>query len=445
MVGQPGLGNWRLHYAQCLLLQPACNQVPSAGNKDVNTADISGARVMLKFTPLDWLSWEGMAMYQKTATVGGQWDTNYPWNATRIDGSTYQTTPNGSRAHPGPVHHQYAILNQQQDNYLMLSSPFKFTLPLVNLDLISSYYNWNRAVSSNYSDTYSRNATSAATCSKWVAGNFGQNTTGLLPGTSPACTPAQQIGYANYIANTLNPSSLTKPNTVKSFINEVRISSNFDFPLQWLLGAYDERRNDRVDSTEGKVNSNNGEISDLTAFPVYWWRYITDDIRQRAYFADLTYKPGLPFLPGLALNYGNRHFSYNKFTYGGVILNGYGDGNFVGNPQYAGSGAAAKGWLPKYNVSYQFSGPYMVYGTISKGYRPGGANVIPQGQLPPSVEGQFLVYQPDSVLELRGRRQIVLARQYADRQSLGVQGKLDQHADHVAHAEQLLRLRGKRR
>jgi iron complex outermembrane recepter protein len=393
----PGLGIGGSTTPSAYCSSAPCNQVPSAGNKDVNTADIQGGRVMLRFTPTEWLSWDGMGMYQRTASVGGQWDTNYPWNATRIDGSTYQTSGTSLVPTPSPYTVYNPVLNQQQDNYLLLSSPFKFTLPFVNLDVITSYYNWNRAVGSNYSDTYSRNATSAATCSKWVAGNLGQNTTGLLPATAPACNGTQQVAYANYIANVLNPSDLVKPNSVKSFINEARISSNFDFPLQFLLGIYDERRNDRVDSTEGKVNNNTGLVGDLTAFPVYWWRYITDDITQRAYFADLTWKPGLPFLPGLALNYGNRHFEYNKFTYGGVILNGYGDGNFVGSPQYAGSGAAAKGWLPKYNVSYQFSGPYMVYGTISKGYRPGGANVIPQGQLPPSVQGQFLIYQPDSV------------------------------------------------
>jgi iron complex outermembrane recepter protein len=378
---------------------PPYSLVPK-GREDVNIADIRGGRVMLKFTPTEWLTWDGMAMYQKQESVGSTWDTYYPWNAERLDGSRYMTSNTATVPTPGQYTIYSPILAQQSDEFRLFSSNIKVATDFADFDLVTSYYDWTRAVSSNYSDTYSRTTGNATSCRQWKAGGYGAVvfTAPPAPGTVPACSSTEQTAYTNYVEELMNPSSLTKPNWVKSFINEFRVASNGDGPLDWLVGAYLEERTDHVDSTEGQVLNNTGLIDDLYAFPVYWWRFIDGKVKQTAMFADLTYKPSLDILPGLAINYGIRRFDYDKFTSGGVVLNGYGDGNLVGNPQFAGSGASAQGWLPKYNLSYEFVGPYMVYATMSKGFRPGGANVIPQGQLPAGASAsQFLLYQPDAV------------------------------------------------
>lgn len=379
---------------------PPYSVVPK-GHEDFNQADITGARAMLRVTPTDWLTWDGMGMYQEQQSVGSSWDTHYPWNATMLDGTPYNTP--GSELVPTNTEYvAYSpIYSQQDDDFNLFSSTFHAELPYVDLDLVNSYYDWNRATAGNYSDTYSRN-TNANSCRRWVAGGYGQVTFEAPPPatTVDPCTEQQLADYQYYVENLLNPSALVKPNWVKSKITEFRIASNGDGPLQWLLGYYHEKRNDHVDSTEGQLLNTTGLVEDLYAFPVYWWRYIETDIKQEAFFGDFTWKPGLPFAPGLALNFGTRRFEYSKFTFGGVMMGGYGDGTFVApedRPQFEGSGADATGWLPKYNISYNFEGPYLLYATASKGYRPGGANVIPAGQLPPGTEGQFLNYEADSV------------------------------------------------
>jgi len=404
LINNPGLGSG---VPDSSGYGPPYSLVPD-GKDDINEADISGGRVMVKFTPTEWLSWDGMGMYQKQDNVSSTWDTYYPWNAERLDGSRYQTVDNISVPTGDKFTTYSPIINQQNDEFKLFSSNIKVETSFADFDLVTSYYDWNRATSSNYSDTYSRTTNSAASCRTWKAGNYGAIVYTPPPASStvPACTTQEQSAYATYVEELMNPSALVKPNWVKSLIHEFRIASNGDGPFQWMVGAYSEERDDHVDSTEGQVITNNGQIDDLYAFPVYWWRYITGNVKQTAYFTDLTYKPGLSFAPGLAINYGVRRFDYEKYTEGGVVLNGYGDGNLVGNPQFAGSGASAEGWLPKYNLSYEFDGPYMVYATMSKGFRPGGANVIPQGQLPAgAAASQFLLYQPDSVwnYELGGK------------------------------------------
>lgn len=379
---------------------PPYSVVPK-GQRDFNTSDITGARVMLRVTPTDWLSWDGMAMTQSTSSIAGTWDTHMPWNATHLDGTPYNT-PGVDLVPTGTKFVAYSpIYNQQEDDFNLFSSTFHASLPYVDLDLVNSYYDWNRAVSSNYSDTYSRN-TNAAACRRWKAGGYGQVVWQAPPPATSVdpCTDAEMEQYTYYVENLMNPSALVKPTWVKSNITEFRISSNGDGPVQWIAGYYNEKRTDHVDSTEGQVINSTGLIDDLYTFPAYWFRYIDGDVKQKAYFGDVTYKPGLSFADGLALNVGLRRFEYSKYTFGGVMMGGYGDGAFIapeGQPQFAGSGASDKGWLPKYNISYTFDGPYMLYATASKGYRPGGANVIAAGQLPPGTEGQFMTYKPDTV------------------------------------------------
>ncbi len=108
-------------------------------------------------------------------------------------------------------------------------------------------------------------------------------------------------------------------------------------------------------------------------FPVYWYRFIDGETEQTAFFGDVTWSVGnlLPALSGLSLNYGLRRFDYSKTTAGGVVMNGWGDGNFVQDPAVSSAEVSSKGWLFKYNVSYDFEASYMAYATVSKGY-PGG-------------------------------------------------------------------------
>ena len=353
--------------------------------EDINTGSIFGGRVMLTWTPSDFVSWHGMAMYQETERVNGNWDTTYP------SGEPLAGQPTGRDFSI------YApIIAQSEDELELFSSDLQVKAGIVDVSWVSSYYQWERTTASDYTYTYQRSERSASVCRQWLATGRGALVGSAPPPAAsvPACTPAQLDEFTNYSRTMLQPASLVKPNWVKTFVNEVRIASNGEGPVDWLVGAYREEREDHVDSTIGQAIYDDGLIDDLSTFPVYWYRFIDGKTEQTAYFGDITWKVGdlLPALDGLSLNYGLRRFDFTKATAGGVVMNGWGDGNFVQDPPVSSAEVSSKGWLYKYNVSYDFpTGPYMVYATASKGYRAGGVNVIP------NIALQFTTYQPDWV------------------------------------------------
>lgn len=353
--------------------------------ENINTGSILGGRVMMTFTPTDNISWHGMAMYQESERVNGNWDTVYP-----------SGEPQAGQPTRGDYRIYAPVIAQSEDELELFSSDLQFNTPIADVNLVSSYYKWDRTTASDFTYTYQRSERSQNLCRQWVATGRGELVFDPPPpaSTVPECTAQELDEYTEYSRTMLQPAALVKPNWVKTFVNELRIASNGDGPVDWLIGAYREERKDHVDSTIGQAIYSDGLIDDLSTFPVYWYRFIDGETEQTAYFGDITWRVGhlIPALEGLSLNYGLRHFDFTKSTAGGVVMNGWGDGNFVQDPQVSSAEVSSKGWLYKYNISYDFAnGPYMLYSTVSKGYRAGGVNVIPNLAL------QFTTYQPDWV------------------------------------------------
>jgi outer membrane receptor protein involved in Fe transport len=353
--------------------------------ENINTGSILGGRVMVTWNPADFVSWHGMAMYQESERVNGNWDTKYP-----------SGEPLAGQPTPGDYKIYAPVIGQSEDDLELFSSDLEVKAGFVNVNWASSYYRWERTTSSDFTYTYQRSERSANLCRQWLATGRGAlvDTPPPPAASVPACTPAQLDEYTNYSRTMLQPAALVKPNWVTTFVNEMRITSNGDGPVDWLVGAYREERKDHVDSTIGQAIYDDGLIDDLSTFPVYWYRFIDGETEQTAFFGDITWRVGslLPALDGLSLNYGLRRFDFTKSTAGGVLMNGWGDGNFVQDPVVSSAEVNSKGWLYKYNVSYDFAnGPFMTYATVSKGYRAGGVNVIPNLAL------QFTTYQPDWV------------------------------------------------
>ena len=63
----------------------------------------------------------------------------------------------------------------------------------------------------------------------------------------------------------------------------------------------------------------------------------------------------------------------------------------VGGPWHDGVETKGSGWTPKFNLSYKFDPAHMVYGTYSRGFRPGGINRV--GSLPPYAADYLTSYE----------------------------------------------------
>jgi len=335
--------------------------------KNINSASNHGGRVMLTFKPTDSISWYGMAMRQQSESVASTW--------YKALGTGEFDTNDG-------------VVGEISDDLRMLSSELQWNVGPVALTWASSYYKWDRTAVSDYTAVLTRARLRTDLCGRWW-NDTGQGAP-IAPDQAGAvnCSAGQLPAFTAY-SDGLTPSALVKPNWLKNFINEFRIASSDTGKLTWIVGAYLEKREDHVDSMTGRITAPDGRVGDLGAFPVFWHRDINDDIEQKAYFGDIVYKPELPAAPGLALNYGIRRFDYEKITSGTGYMEGWATGDY--KRPFGIASADAQGWLQKYNVSYDFGGPYMVYANMAKGFRPGGANQTP------NLEADLVPYQPDSV------------------------------------------------
>jgi outer membrane receptor protein involved in Fe transport len=170
-------------------------------------------------------------------------------------------------------------------------------------------------------------------------------------------------------------------NSQYNWTQEFRLqSTNSDAKLQWVTGlfmAFDYQR-----STEIIYDPELPEITSLLwneGMHKAWGMallpggidYINDTSahdRQIALFGDATYSFTDQLKATVGLRYAWTHFDYNNLNTGAQDLLDNG-----GQPAFASGGESEKPFTPKFGVSYQITPDDMIYSTVSKGYRIGGA------------------------------------------------------------------------
>jgi len=190
------------------------------------------------------------------------------------------------------------------------------------------------------------------------------------------------------------------------YSNELRFSTPAKEPLRFVGGVYQQRQQNLIlqryfinGSNGDGLSAGNGSAPYLgiTGWPNTWW--LTDQMRVNrdyAVFGDLSYD----ILPQLTASAGLRWFRYDNSLngfYGFGINNPYGSPGspvegegtctlqqpFYGAPcqdatQPATSG---NGTTPKFNLTWHVTDDKLVYATVSRGFRPGGANRVLIGGL----------------------------------------------------------------
>ena len=215
------------------------------------------------------------------------------------------------------------------------------------------------------------------------------------------------VYYDNYSAyitdnagNPINPSQIiTGRDRFSKMSHELRISSPSDKRLRLIAGAFYQRQT-RVIEQNYLIDGLADSIS-VTGRPDTWWltkQYRID--RDYAVFG----QAALDIVDGLTLTAGGRLYKFDNSLIG---FFGYGAGNPLGTPGESlcfgppttegapctnlgnidASGkitpkqSKGNGFIHKLNLAWQINSDTLVYGTWSRGYRPGGINR--RGTLPP--------------------------------------------------------------
>ncbi|WP_375187688.1 TonB-dependent receptor [Sphingobium yanoikuyae] len=304
------------------------------GYKNINDPYTYGGRIMLRFTPTEALTLDLSANYEKAAGESPRWyaETGKRWTTdARSESGNYDT----NRIYNATLNYDFG--------------------PVV-LTAITTYTDRDRIVVGDVSDTFNGRDT-AARCQTYR-------------GNGAACSADV---LADYLSDTraLLSSSLYQPQSVKNWLNEIRLSSTGDGPLNWTVGLFSEDRKTVVRSTLLKADPDTGFLYDPDDIAnLAYDRTINDKLKQKAVFAEISYK----LFDKLTLTAGARYYDYKK-TVGGRIDMGQEHYASVVTP-YTEAKSSEDGVLTKFNISYQATPDVMVYAQAAQGFRPGGVNQV---------------------------------------------------------------------
>lgn len=320
--------------------------------EDTNQADLEGGRFLLAWNPADTVKLSGMALYQTQDIAGtSQWSSVL-----------------------GPYLSDVRVHQPWKDKLQLYTGTAEVDFGFATLVAITSKYRWDVESTNDNVRSYANVIARATWCPLYTSVALGTPTT--------SCTAAQQATYRAY-ANSKQPIGAFQPRYVSNWTNEARLSSNGKGPITWTVGVFLEDRTDRVDTIVFPGVPETGEprspVENLGG------RYVTGSVKQTAFFGEA----GFRVLDPLTITVGLRHYDYTK-TVGGEYQ-GYNFFNGQEPRAYQETSADATGWVGKFNVDFQLSDNVLLYGTAAEGFRPGGANNIP------NLPDAYLVYGPDSL------------------------------------------------
>jgi len=311
-----------------------------------NWETLRGGRATLLVTPTDRLSITGAVLYQRI----GQGAPN------TID------VPPGNEAHYQP----FDVAEPFNDTFNLYSLTAKYNFD--NFQVVSATSDWNR--------TQFQTQDISEAMQDYIGGFFG-------PPASFPYSPSATVTEGGSTFFGLGAGSISEDDYTRQFSEELRVASTGDGALQWLLGGYYSSFYATSHVYSFYPVADNGFDADFgTTNLANNQRELGVD--QYALFGESSY-----LLPDhLKATVGFRYFTYHSdsaTSVSGVSANGT-SATLFGLAQNSGV-------TPKFNLAYVPNDDLTVYGTVSKGFRPGGPN-SPIPSPCPVAPGQF---GPDSV------------------------------------------------
>ena len=197
---------------------------------------------------------------------------------------------------------------------------------------------------------------------------------------------SESLYYSNLGGSPLTPVLYSEVDPSHQFSQEVRLTSHDVGGLHWVGGVfYSQLKSiwNEVSNSPANATPTVPDGSYFTSWNPYW-------VKQTALFADGSYK----FDDHWKLSAGVRWYTYkseqHEFSWG--VDAPY--PNQAVTPVQV-TRASDSGFNPRVNLSYEPTHDLNVYTTISKGFRPGGANqILPSGP-PINCQPGVLAFQPD--------------------------------------------------
>ena len=286
------------------------------GQQDVNTQTTSGGRLMVRLRPASGLTIDGLAYLQNG------------------DGAL-----NDYKLSLGAYDQAYEAQQPLRDRFQLYSGTVTWDVGPVTVVGTGAHVYRNFNYSYDFSDFFR---------------TFGAN----FP-----------VGSAlNTAFNAQAPSVANSPQVTRTDSAELRVSGNGSGPLQYTIGVFYSNRDGAFSSNIVRASALNGEVLPIGPTTLLGQRVITDQLRQKAGYAELTYA----ITDALSLTGGIRYYDYDRRVTGVVTVPNALVG-FTAAPATDQS-SSERGWLYKANASYKLSRDVMVYATASSGQRPGGIN-----------------------------------------------------------------------
>jgi outer membrane receptor protein involved in Fe transport len=309
------------------------NAIGPAGKDDINSGERYGGRIALTFEPTDDISITPRIVYQKVKANGFNRQDIYNIYANEFTTTRPKVTFDERE--------QYLLLREAfEDETLIADLNINVGLGGAKLTSVTSYINRDILVSRD-----------ASSLSGSVSIDFGFPNAGILL-----------------------PSNLVDTTDLETWSQELRLASDNDSPLQWVVGGFYSKI-DRVysqtlptpgydavtDATLGAgtaaANRNGfGPDSPYNAFLPY-------DIKQFAVFGEVSYDISDAF----TATAGGRYYDFKEtrsFTSGGL---------FSGLDRRTDS-TKSSGFTPRFLLSYDVSKDVTINAQASKGFRLGGVN-----------------------------------------------------------------------
>jgi outer membrane receptor protein involved in Fe transport len=320
--------------------------------RKANNEHLTSVRGSLLFQPSEDFSIVATAMSQHTALGGYDLLDSTPISAS-----------------PGPVYNAhyepFSLREGVHDDIHIYGLTINANVGFADLTSATSYF-----------DRLGWQTQDASTSIYW-SNKAGSNPDGSGPPFVPG-TPFVPVPYSE-----VDPA--------RQFTQEIRLTSHDSGPLHWVAGAFYSSLhsvwNER--SSNPAVAIQNPTIPDGS----YFTSYNPYTVKQTALFADGSYK----ITDQWKIAAGVRWYTYNsqqdEFSWG------Y-------DAPYASQAVAPvlitkasdRGFNPRINLSYEPDRDLNLYATISKGFRPGGANqILPPANVPPHCQPGALSFGPDSV------------------------------------------------
>src|ERR1700685_1786165 len=313
-----------------------------------NTEHLQAGRALLLIQPTDRLS----------ITLG------YMHQSLTQDGPNTIDSPPLTETHYQP----FDVSEPFEDKFNLYTLTGKFNFDSFQLVSASAYWDRQQNQTQDISEAMQ----------DYIGGFFGP----------PAAFPYSSTATVTEGGSTffgLGARSITKEDYTPQFSEELRLASTGEGPLQWLVGGYYSSFGATSHVFSFYPDTNVGFNADFGTTNLAD-NHRKVDIDQYAAFGELSY-----MLPAnVKASLGARYYEYHSnsvTSVSGLSANG------TSNPLFG--LAQNSGATPKLDLAYIPDDNTTVYGTVSKGFRPGGPNSpIP---VPPCASAAPTQFGPDSV------------------------------------------------